>query len=600
VKPVHDGELLDRYLGGDGEDAFRALAERHGPMVLGVCRRLAPGAAEDAAQAVFVALAKKAAKLRGIEDVGPWLYRAAVFAARTAVRQSGRRKRAEEAAMHDRREEEVRGPEAEAARRELSEHLDAAIMSLSPRCREAVVLCHLEGLSQTQVAGRLGVPAGTVADRCARGLARMRARLSSRGVTLSAAGLSSALAGLAAETSAGFASSALVPSIVGAVCGGEGASAGVISIAQGAMGAMTLAKVKLATALCAAALLAGAAATSAGVLMTRGQPRRARGSGFSDSVVWKRGHRDPAVVLSNEGALLAFSDRRPVMSASTRDSLVMKRSTDGGRTWSRAKILQEGVTGVPCPLVERSGGVVRLFFWKARGRMMITSSRDGGMSWDAPEKLGAEVREIGPGNGIQLSTGRLLAPARGEKSFCLYSDDGGASWKRGGAFGPFAMMFSMVELADGSIYANGRRPPGSKGGRRLAGRSTDAGLTWSKVEEVPGLPGSDCRMSMVRLTGGPGGGRSRVVFCGPAGPGRSNLTGYISYDECRSWKRCRAIAKGRASFSDLVVFPDMSIGCLYEAHTPGWQSIRFARFTLEWLTGGEDKVKPKSSGSTGK
>jgi RNA polymerase sigma factor (sigma-70 family) len=603
VEAVHDGELLTRYLQGDREEAFRTLAERHGPMVLAVCRRLAPGSAEDAVQAVFLALARKAAGLRGQRDVGPWLYRAAVFAARSALRKSGRRRKAEDAAMQERREARVPSPEAEAAHREMAGHLDAAIMSLSPRCREAVVLCHLEGLSQTQAAGRLGVPAGTVADRCARGLAKLRARLSRRGVTLSAAGLTAALGAVSAETSTGFASAGLVPSIVGAVCGSPGASAGVMSIAQGTMGAMTFAKVKLVTVVAGAVLLAGAAVTSAGVLMTRGQPGRAWGSGFSESVVWKRGHRDPAVVLSNEGALLAFSDRRPQMSASTGDSLVMKRSTDGGRTWSRANILQEGVIGVPCPLVDRSGGVVRLFFWKKRGLMMITSSRDGGLSWDAPEKLEAEVRGIGPGHGIQLSTGRLLAPARGEKSFCLYSDDGGTSWKRGGNLRRYAMMFSMVELADGSVYANGRRPPGTKGfvHRRLAARSTDGGLTWGKLEEVPALPDSDCQMSLVRLTGGHAGGRSRVLFCGPAGPKRRNLTAYISYDECRSWKRCKLIARGAAGYSDLVVLPDMSIGCIYEAHRPGLQSIRFARFTLEWLTDGKDKIKPrKGNGSTSK
>jgi hypothetical protein len=154
-------------------------------------------------------------------------------------------------------------------------------------------------------------------------------------------------------------------------------------------------------------------------------------------------------------------------------------------------------------------------------------------------------------------------------------------------------------LADGSVYANGRRSPWSKGfvHRRLAARSTDGGLTWGKVEEVPGLPGSDCRMSMVHLTRGLRGARSRVLFCGPAGPGRKNLTVHISYDECRSWKRHRQIAQGKTGFSDLVVLPDMSIGCLYEAHRPGPQSIRFA---LEWLTDGKDKVKPGNSGCTGK
>jgi len=594
---AHDGDLLGRYVNGGDEDSFRALAERHGPMVLAVCRRLAPASAEDAAQAAFLALAKKAPRLEKERDLGPWLYRAAVLSARAALRAAGRRRRAEEAAMRERTRAGTSTPEAEAARRELAGHLDAAVMSLSARCREAFVLCHLEGLSRTQAAERLGVPAGTIADRCARGLAKLRKRLGRSGVVLSAAGLTAALAAEGAQASAGFASTSLVASVLAAAspaagAGGVGASASVVGIADAVLKSMALAKTKVIAAITGAVLLAGAAVPAAG-LMLRGE----RVGGFSESVVYAGKHRNPAAVLTAGGTLLVFADHRPNMAAGSRDSLVLKRSTDGGRTWSPPAVVhrEDGVRiGDPCPVVDRRTGTVWLLFAKNNARAFVTCSRDEGLSWEVPRELAGSVRAVGPGRGTQLSSGRLLAPAFDRKgAFCFYSDDGGKSWQRGGSVGRSSGMSALVELADGSVYLNARRSD-STGRARPAARSHDGGLTWETVAPEAVLPRVDCRISLVGLAEVRGGQAGGVLFCGPAGPGRRNLTAYVSRDGCRSWEPGRLLKKGSAGYCDLVVFPDASVGCVYETNRPAHQSIGFMRFSLDWL--GASKDSPTSKG----
>ena len=79
----------------------------------------------------------------------------------------------------------------------------------------------------------------------------------------------------------------------------------------------------------------------------------------------------------------------------------------------------------------------------------------------------------------------------------------------------------------------------------------------------------------------------------PLPTGRQNLFVYISHDEGKTFQQCTLLHVGSACYSDLVFFPDFSIGCLYETNDGAWQSIRFARFTLEWLTDGKDKVVVK-------
>ncbi len=184
-----DAELLARFATGRGDPAaelaFAALVDRHGPMVLGVCRRATgdPHAADDAFQAVFLVLARKAGAVRlGPDDsLGGWLRGVSLRVARRA--RVAARKRALGASDLDGLDPVAPGPSlgpGESA--DLRAAIDAEIARLPGRYRAAVVLCHLEGLSQEQAARRLRCPVGTVQSRLHRARERLRSGLTRRGL----------------------------------------------------------------------------------------------------------------------------------------------------------------------------------------------------------------------------------------------------------------------------------------------------------------------------------------------------------------------------------------------------------------------------------
>ncbi len=188
---VSDGQLLQWYVAQADEAAFTALFTRHAPMVLGVCRRVLRQEqdAEDAFQATFLLLARKAASIRKRASVGSWLYgvahRVAMKARQRSAKEQNRGKRAAPQTQT--------GPGLEAACRELQALLDDALASLPERYRAAIVLCYLEGRTVNEAARELGCPRGTVASRLAQGRKLLRDRLAHRGLTLSAGALTTFL-----------------------------------------------------------------------------------------------------------------------------------------------------------------------------------------------------------------------------------------------------------------------------------------------------------------------------------------------------------------------------------------------------------------------
>jgi RNA polymerase sigma factor (sigma-70 family) len=176
-----DGQLLDRFRGGD-DVAFELLVWRHGPMVLSVCRRVLADehAAEDAFQAVFLALAQKSAAIGHGDAVGAWLYRVAYRTALRARARGARQARREAAAGQARAQRIVPEPAAGLANDELRPLLDAEIAHLPAEYRTAFVLCHLEGKTNEEAARELGCPIGTIQSRLSRARARLRARLRKR------------------------------------------------------------------------------------------------------------------------------------------------------------------------------------------------------------------------------------------------------------------------------------------------------------------------------------------------------------------------------------------------------------------------------------
>jgi RNA polymerase sigma factor (sigma-70 family) len=191
IGELTDGQLLERFSARNGEGAelaFAALVERHGPMVMHVCRGVLRDEheARDAFQITFLVLARKAHSLWVRDSLGPWLHQAATRAARCmrsskARRQSHERRMAEMASQ--RVEDEANGDD------EWGRVLHEEINRLPDRYREPVVLCDLEGQTHEQAARHLGCPVGTVKSRLARGRERLRGRLERRGAALSSAGL---------------------------------------------------------------------------------------------------------------------------------------------------------------------------------------------------------------------------------------------------------------------------------------------------------------------------------------------------------------------------------------------------------------------------
>jgi RNA polymerase sigma factor (sigma-70 family) len=178
---VPDADLLNRFTRDRDEAAFADLVRRHGPLILGVCRRvLSHHDAEDAYQTTFLILARKAGKLTGRASVAGWLCRVACNVARKARRAAARRAVREARAVTPPRS----APGVGLA--DVCAALDAEVARLPDAEREAFTVCVLDGLSKTRAARRLGWTEGTVSGRLARARERLRTRLARRGITLSA------------------------------------------------------------------------------------------------------------------------------------------------------------------------------------------------------------------------------------------------------------------------------------------------------------------------------------------------------------------------------------------------------------------------------
>jgi len=342
----------------------------------------------------------------------------------------------------------------------------------------------------------------------------------------------------------------------------------------------------------------------------------------SKSVRLFGGARIPALVFTKKGTLLAFCSAGD----NSRGHCQVRRSTDGGKTWGKSILVspdsrKERVQFASISVVaDRNTGKIWCFYnrgtdrWNAKKPpIRFSYSEDDGRTWAKPvrpcdcERFPKDLPSLRSvqGRGIQLENGRLLAPVhtipRGKKSgpAYLYSDDAGKTWKLSQTVkGRTSVEFCAVQLADGTVYMNGRRPDGSsRGPVRWTALSKDGGVTWSPARNEPQLPGAPCHAGLIRLTGAEQDDRSRVLFSLPANgtpQKRRDLKVWLSYDECRTWKAedSRVLAEGDVAYSDLVVLPDKSVGCLYESNRP-WHSIWFTRFRLEWLTDGKDKVAPR-------
>jgi RNA polymerase sigma factor (sigma-70 family) len=260
VGGLTDRELLERFTeqGREASElAFATLVERHGPMVFRVCRSVLrdPHEAHDAFQATFLVLVRRARSLWVRDSLGPWLHQVAYRVASCARSDTARRRR------HERRAAERSGRDVrEEDHDDLGDVLHDEVNRLPWGCRAAVVLCYFDGLSPEQAAGQLGCPVGTVQSRLARGRARLRTRLTRRGLAPALGALGT---GIVADAAPVLPPAGLVEATIEAAlpksAAAVGVSGSVIRLTQGALKTMFLIKLRTvaATIITLAALAAG-------------------------------------------------------------------------------------------------------------------------------------------------------------------------------------------------------------------------------------------------------------------------------------------------------------------------------------------------------
>ncbi|MGH8791436.1 MAG: sialidase family protein [Stackebrandtia sp.] len=358
--------------------------------------------------------------------------------------------------------------------------------------------------------------------------------------------------------------------------------------------------------------------------------------------------RIPAILQAADGTLLAFAEGRvddPDDNGNV--DLVLKRSTDGGATWGPLQVVVNDGTdkfGNPVPILDRDTGRIILNTTRTGGnvdgddircgranaeetrRSFVQHSDDNGTTWSDPVEITADVRPSnwrhfvgGPGHGIQLSqgshAGRLVVPGNhsiappdgsgldclDDRLFgahCLYSDDGGETWRLGGVDTPLEGTVNpnesiAAELDDGTVYFNARDQHGSSAGTRAATVSGDGGESFDgPYRDVPDLVAPVVQGSVFKLSAEADPQR-RLVFSAPGNPdAREDLTLSTSLDEAASWQESLVVYRGPTGYSDLVeIGGSGALGVLYEngdedsddPYLPYHQRITFAVVPMEQL-----------------
>jgi C-terminal peptidase prc len=256
-----DATLLERFVSQQDEAAFEALVHRHGPMVLGLCRRILRHAhdVEDAFQATFLVLVHKAGSVRKRASLGHWLYGVAYRTALQARTDVARRR------VHERKGATmaISEPVPDLLWQELRSVLDEEVNRLPEKYRAPIVLCYLEGRTYEEASRQLRWPKGTVAIRLARARERLRANLVRRGVGLCGAGMAAPVAAsLLASTVQAATLTATGQTTLAALL-----SARAIALSKAVLGAMCMTTIKTTLTVC---LALAAAAIGPGLFLRQG------------------------------------------------------------------------------------------------------------------------------------------------------------------------------------------------------------------------------------------------------------------------------------------------------------------------------------------
>lgn len=331
-------------------------------------------------------------------------------------------------------------------------------------------------------------------------------------------------------------------------------------------------------------------------------------------------YRIPSLITTKSGSLLAFCEaRKDHRGDSGNIDLVVKRSTDGGKTWSHPLVVWDAgdhTAGNPCPVVDqRTGRIINILCWnqatdhgrdlhagtsKDTRRVYQTHSDDDGLTWSDPKEITSVVKDpswwwyaTGPGIGIQLqkgpNKGRLVIPANHTTkehygAHTLYSDDGGKSWQVSNIIKPTVNESQVIELSDGRLMMNMRTQGKSDTARPYSGYrsvaySKDGGESWTQPIFDDELGDPICQASIIRYDA------NRILFSNPnpsvsldRGP-RKQMTVKLSSDDGQTWIKELLIYDGPSAYSSLAKLPDQSIGLLYEKD----KDIAFAQFSIDQI-----------------
>ncbi|MET7848310.1 sialidase family protein [Streptomyces avermitilis] len=341
--------------------------------------------------------------------------------------------------------------------------------------------------------------------------------------------------------------------------------------------------------------------------------------------------RIPAVVKTTDGTLLAFAEGRVLNCGDAADiDIVLKRSTDGGRTWGPLQVVNEGggdTHGNPAPVVDRETGRILLAETYNTGRTdsagctvpcdrtpHLQYSDDDGLTWSRPRDLSDEILPpewnswyaTGPVHGIQLTrgrhAGRLVFGVNTETwdgsrvsanhAALIISDDGGDHWRIGatdswpiatdGTFRQKPSEMTLAERTDGSLLVSGREQDGTDLGHRTQAVSRDGGAGFtSPFRDLPDLYTPQVQGSSLRLG-------DRLLLACPGDPDRRRtMMIRSSYDGGRTWDsadRGTVVTTDWSGYSDLVRVDRDTVGLMYEGGAvDARDEIRFARFTEDWL-----------------
>jgi sialidase-1 len=353
-------------------------------------------------------------------------------------------------------------------------------------------------------------------------------------------------------------------------------------------------------------------------------------------------YRIPGLAVTERGTVLAYGEaRRTGRSDWDGIDILLRRSTDGGKSWSAPQKISD-VPGPksrnpaiasyklartndvtynnPVAIADRNGTVHFLFCLEYM-RCFHLRSLDDGLTWSAPAEITSafekfrpewnwKVLATGPGHGIQLKSGRLIVPVwlstgvgggnahRPSVTATLFSDDHGSTWQGGEIAVPNTETWinpnetMAVQLADDRVMLNVRSE--SKTNRRLVTISPDGATHWSKPRLDEALLEPICMASLVRLSQKPASDRNRIIFANPANLGRTdgaeapgksrdrkNLSIRLSYDEGETWPVTKVLEPGSSGYSDLAVTKDGVMLCLYERlGTDGESGVPSARLSL--------------------